>query len=304
LKQATLKTHVDTLCNHRIKVQAEYYRPTGQLSNLVFICFPGGGSSQQYFDLGTFESFDYSFTSRMVAQGHQVLTIDHLGTGDNPLPVEMGFLKPRESIEYMAWALDELMFGMDCGGRDIIGVGHSMGGLMTTLMSYYQGMYTAIALLGSSAGGLEWGLSEEEKTYIDKPEDFARDIVKLTLAKFKTPFPQGTGGPSGKSITFGGETPELTQRLREVSCELYAAAGMMSMTRGSFRKEVEAIDVPIFFAFGDHDIGIPPEDAPKDYINAPSTELVVLENTGHNHFAFKSIETLCEKLDYWASNLD
>jgi len=78
----------------------------------------------------------------------------------------------------------------------------------------------------------------------------------------------------------------------------------MSMTRGSFRKEVNAIDVPMFFAFGDHDIGIPPEDAPKDYINTPSTELVVLENTGHNSFAFSSVATVCSKLDYWASNFD
>ena len=73
----------------------------------------------------------------------------------------------------------------------------------------------------------------------------------------------------------------------------------MSMMRGSFRAEVEAIDVPLFFAFGDHDIGIPPKDAPKDYINAPSTELIILENTGHNHFAFSSIVTLCERLDGW-----
>ena len=76
------------------------------------------------------------------------------------------------------------------------------------------------------------------------------------------------------------------------------------MTRGSFKTEVEAIDVPLFFAFGDHDIGIPPEDAPKDFINAPSAELVVLESTGHNHFAFSSIKTLYDKLDYWVSSLD
>lgn len=304
MQQITLKTRIGTLCGHEIKVQAEYYRPEKALSNTVFICFPGGGSSRNYFDLGMFENFDYSFSSHMTSYGHQVLAIDHLGTGENPLPFDMSFLKPIDSIQYMAWALDKFILQMKCDGKNIIGVGHSMGGMMTTLMSYYHGIYTAIALFGSSAGGLDWGLSEDEKTYIDKPEEFARDIEKLTLAKFGRAFTEIPAGPSGKSITFGGETPELTQRLRDVSCELYAAGGMMSMTRGSFRKEVQAIDVPIFFAFGDHDIGIPPEDAPKDYINAPSAELVVLKNTGHNHFAFSSIETLCDKLDYWASNLD
>jgi pimeloyl-ACP methyl ester carboxylesterase len=293
-----------SLCNHKLTIQAQYYKPQHKLSNTIFICFPGGGSSQHYFNLGNVNGFDHSFAHRMTSQGHQVLTIDHLGTGENPLPKEMGFLKPVDAVQYIAQALDDLMPAMECGGRNVIGIGHSMGGMMTTLMSYYQGMYTAIALFGSSAGGLDWGLSDEEKTYIDKPQDLSRDLEKLTLAKFGRAFTEIPAGPSGKSITFGGETPELTQRLREVSCELYAAGGMMSMVRGSFRKEVEAIDVPIFFAFGDHDIGIPPEDAPKDYINAPSTELVILKNTGHNHFAFSSIQTLCAKLDHWASNLD
>jgi len=153
--------------------------------------------------------------------------------------------------------------------------------------------------LAYSAPALAVLIGEEEKAYIERPDEFLKDIERLTLAKFGQNFTNIPSGPSGKSITFGGETPELTQRLRVVSCELYAAGGMMSMVRGSFRKEVEAIDVPLFFAFGDHDIGIPPEDAPKDYINAPNTELIILDNTGHNHFAFRSIETLCAKFDGW-----
>jgi len=272
-----------------------FFVPENVYKLCTLVCLPGGGASAEFFDLAP----QHSFVQRMTEKGYAVLILDHPGTATNPLPDSHPFLKPREAADYIADALKQWL-----DEETIIGIGHSMGGLIATLLQARHNTFDAIGLFGSSAGGLEWGLTDEEKSYVDKPEDFARNLERLTLAKFKTPFPQGTGGPSGKSITFGGETPELTQRLREVSCELYAAGGMMSMTRGSFRKEVEAIDVPIFFAFGDHDIGIPPEDAPKDYINALSTELVVLENTGHNHFAFKSIKTLCEKLDYWASNLD
>ena len=85
----------------------------------------------------------------------------------------------------------------------------------------------------------------------------------------------------------------------DAACEMNSAGAMMSMVRGSFRKEVEAIDVPLFFAFGDHDIGIPPKDAPKDFINAPSAEVHILEMTGHNHFAFSSIEVLSREFDGW-----
>ena len=278
-----------------VQLNATIYTPTESYENIILFCLPGGGASAEFFDLAT----EFSFAQRMNSKGYVVITMDHLGTATNPLPDGHYFLTPQQSADYIAKAISEWV-----GDETVIGIGHSMGGMTTTLLQAAHTPFKAIGLFGSSAGGLEWGLSDEEKTYIDKPEEFARDLEKLTLEKFGRVFTEIPAGPSGKSITFGGETAELTQRLRDISCELYAAGGMMSMVRGSFRKEVEAIDVPIFFAFGDHDIGIPPEDAPKDYINAHSTELVILEKTGHNHFAFSSIQTLCDKLDHWASNLD
>jgi len=278
-----------------ITFSATLYEAQKPAKNATLFCLPGGGASAVFFDLAP----DFSFARRMTQRGYTVITMDHPGTATNPLPANHPFLTPRASADYIAKTIPQWV-----GTERVIGIGHSMGGMTTTLIQARSSLFSAMGLFGSSAGGLAWGLSDEEKTYIDKPDNFARDLEKLTLAKFGMTFTKIPSGPSGKSITFGGETPELTERLREISCELYAAGGMMSMTRGSFRQEVEAIDVPIFFAFGDHDIGIPPEDAPKDYINAPSTELVVLENTGHNHFAFRSIEVLCERLDKFVGQLE
>ena len=273
-------------------MNATFYAPNNVYKLCTLVCLPGGGASAEVFDLAP----GFSFVERMTSMGYAVITIDHPGTATNPLPADHPFLTPRQSADYIGKALKGWV-----GEETIIGVGHSMGGMTTTLIQAAHKPFKAIGLFGSSAGGLDWGLSEEEKTYIEKPEKFSKDIKHLTLVKFGQNFTNIPSGPSGKSITFGGETPELTQRLRDVSCELYAAGGMMSMVRGSFRKEVEAIDVPLFFAFGDHDIGIPPEDAPKDYTNAPSAEIHILEMTGHNHFAFSSIETLCGEFDRWAS---
>ena len=64
----------------------------------------------------------------------------------------------------------------------IIGIGHSLGGMMIMLMQGAHRPFKALALFGSSAGGLDWGLSDEEKTYINKPDAFARDLEKLSLA--------------------------------------------------------------------------------------------------------------------------
>lgn len=277
---------------------ARHFGASGPSKNITLFCLPGGGASRDYFDLAQ----DYSFARRMTKRGYDVITMDHPGTATNSLPGGGPFLTPRRSAEYIGVCLAQFLGAPEFSGKTLIGIGHSMGGMMITLTQAQTGIFSALALFGSSAGGLEWGLDDHEKPYIGKPEAFDRDLEVLTLRKFKMPFPPGMGGPSGKSITFGGENEAVTKRLRETSCELFAAGGMMSMTRGSFKTEVEAIDVPMFFAFGDHDIGIPPQDAPKDYINAASTDLVVLENTGHNSFAFKTLAVLCEKLDDWLQN--
>ena len=58
-----------------------------------------------------------------------------------------------------------------------------MGGMTTTLIQAKSKAFKAIALLGSNAGGLDWGLNDHEKTYIDKPDRFSEDIEKLVYAK-------------------------------------------------------------------------------------------------------------------------
>ena len=296
-----LDINVSALNGHGdFQLCASHYKPQANSRDIILFCLPGGGASAEFFDLAP----DYSFVNRMTAFGYDVITMDHPGTATNPLPDNHPFLMPRQSADYIFSAMSEIIKRPSLRSKSLIGIGHSMGGMMISLIFGRHKCFKAIALLGSSAGGLEWGLSEDEKAYIDKPDELARDLEKLTLSKFKQEFIANPGGgPSGKSITFGGETPELTQRLREISCELYSAGGMMSMTCGSFQKEVDAMDVPLFFAFGDHDIGIPPIEAPKAYVNAPSTELLILENTGHNSLAFSSISTLCIRMNDWLKKI-
>ena len=278
-----------------IALCAELHEPKTSTDKPLLFCLPGGGLTQDYFDLAT----EYSFVRRMTDAGYSVITMDHPGIAANALPSGHPYFTPRDAATYLNQALSQW-----CNDTPAIGIGHSMGGMMIMLMQGAHSPFSGLGLFGSSAGGLDWGLSEDEKQYINQEGNFKRDLEKLALAKFGGPYSRASGGPSGESITFGGETAELTKRLREISCEMNSASAMMSMMRGSFKTEVEAITVPLLFAFGDHDIGIPPKDVPKDFINAKLVEVNILKDTGHNHFAFKSINTLCDKFDYWVSSLD
>jgi pimeloyl-ACP methyl ester carboxylesterase len=304
MKTRELSTKIEGIDGRPIALNARYFEPDDPANGSVFFCLPGGGVTKDLFDLGSYDDVDFSFASHMTDLGHKLITVDHPGTGSNPLPSDHPFLMPRDAADYEALALNLFLKQTDLMDAQLIGVGHSMGGMMTILTQARHSPFDAICLFGSSAGGLDWGLDDHEKTYIGREKAIKTDIKELVLRKFKMAFTRPMGGPSGKSITFGGSSEKLNERLREIGTELYAAGGMMGMIRGSMSSEVEAITCPIFFAFGDHDIGIPPKDAPKDFIYAKSTELLVLENTGHNSFAFPTIETLCKRLDHWASNLD
>lgn len=287
-----------------LSLEANLFPPQSSKDNgKLLLCLPGGGASCGYFNLPEIHGTDHSFARQMAAKGYTIITMDHPGTGENPLPVGHPFLKPRRAADYIAAAFAQICDEYRLAQKQIIGVGHSMGGMVTTILQARHNLYTGIALLGSSARGLDWGTTEEEKQYIGKPEALERDLEDLVLKRYGAPFPGISGGPSGKSITFGGANEEATAALRENLAELFGAGGTTSMIRGSFAEETAAIDVPIFFAFGDHDIGAPPEEVPQDYPNAASIETHVLPDTGHNHFAFPTIDLLCKKLDQWAHNI-
>ncbi len=303
MRAEQLETLIETVNGKSCTLSATAFRSGNPSSGTTFFCLPGGGTSRDFFDLGRFDGVDYSFASRMTALGHRVIAMDHPGTGSNPLPADHPFLTPRQSSDYIAQACSDFIGKDASNSSNVIGLGHSMGGMITVLTQARHRPFAGVALLGSSASGLDWGLDDHEKTYIGKPDAVEQALEELVMRKFGSPFPRVSGGPSGKSITFGGATEKLTGRLREISIPLYAAGGMTSMIRGSFLDEVEAIDGPLFFAFGDHDIGVPPEEAPGPFTGTGDVELHVLENCGHNSLAFPVIEKLCAELDRWAREI-
>jgi pimeloyl-ACP methyl ester carboxylesterase len=282
-----------------LQLTANFHFPDGESRGQLFFCLPGGGASQGYFNLGVVDGFDYSFVSRMTALGHVMITMDHPGTGQNPLPDNHPFLTPRQASDYLSVAFHKIKSNPDFEELQAIGLGHSMGGMVTTLIQARHRLFAKLVLLGSSARGLDWGTTEKEKQYIGRPDALERDLERLVLERYGTCFPGISGGPSGKSITFGGANPDITAKLRDNMASLFAAGGTTSMIRGGFAPEAAAIDVPMFFAFGEHDIGAPPDEVPQDFKAAPDIKIHLMEGTGHNSFAYPTIEGLCAEIDDW-----
>jgi pimeloyl-ACP methyl ester carboxylesterase len=278
-------------------VAIDLHTPARPPKALLF-CLAGGGANRHYFDLGDSNDRDYSFAARMTAAGFAVAAADVPGVGDSALPPGAGFFTPRAAAAALHAALAQLQPGVP-----VIGIGHSMGGMLIVLQQGRFADFAGVALLGANAGGLDWALTEAERAYTGDEAATERDLEALTKARFGDPFAAMRLTTAGAGTIFAGESPDATARLRTARDRLFNAGGMMSMIPGSFRTEAQAVAVPMFLAFGDNDIGIPPHLVSRDFANAPDVTLLILPGTGHNHFGFSTMAQLCARLGHWATTL-
>lgn len=286
-----------------ITMACDLFRPDGQPRALLW-CVPGGGANRGYFDLAG-GTTGHSFARRMVAQGLAVVTIDHPGIGGSSEPPAPERFTPREAGDSHHHALTALIAARpDLAALPVIAVAHSMGGMIATLQQARNRSFAAVALLGSSAGGFEQVLTEEERNFIGDPAGLEAALPHLAAARFGGAFVRFSAPDKALAAEiFGGGDPAVAPALRTIGDRMFGAGGVMSMVPGSFAAEAAAIDVPLFFAFGDRDIGVPPGEVPAAYPSARDVTILKLMATGHNHFGFASIGHLCTRLGYWIDGI-
>lgn len=284
-------------------VAIDLHLPDAPPRTLLF-CLAGGGTHRRYYDLGDADDRDFSFAARLTAAGFAVAAADPPGVGDSILPATPGFFSPRDAAAALHTALARLLVEQPTlAGIPVIGVGHSMGGMLIVLQQGRFGDFAGVALLGSSAGGLDWALTDAERAYSGDEAGVERDLAALTQARFGDPFAAMRLTMAGANTIFAGESAEATERLKTARDRLFNAGGMMSMIPGSFRTEAEAITVPLFLGFGENDIGTLPHLVSRDFPGAGDVSLIVLPGTSHNHFGFSTMAQLCARLGHWAATL-
>jgi len=264
---------------------------------VVLFCFPGGGMSRRYFDLDGF-----SFAGSMTGAGFLVIAFDHAGIGDSGKPRDAFALSARRLAASEAQAVGEVAARLRTGDLhddiaaipdfSMIGLGHSMGGMLVTMQQAAFRPYAALALLGFSTRGLPEVLTpaeQEEAKRAIRDDDY---YVRLAVQRF--------GGAALADIP---ARREGSAALKAASAPLLTVAAMQSMLPGNVAEEAASIDVPIFLAVGDKDITGRPEAIAPRFSAAPDTQLLVMENAGHHPFIAPSAEALYTALGAWAASL-
>jgi len=281
---------------------------------IAFFCVPGGGLNRRYFDLPVDGDVSFSFAAQMASRGMITVAIDPLGVGGSSRP-DAGFdivpdvataaLEPVQrciSAELRAGTLAPSLLPalpkLLC-----VGVGHSLGGMMTVMQQAQFRSFDAVVLFGFGPVGMPEVLSEEARAMAFDPKAIRANVVRLAKAFHAEPYPEVKRNGRGREIFGGGADPRAMSALRTVQDRLLATLSMFVIIPGSSAPEAAQIDVPLLLVVGDRDMCGPPHQLPASFPASPDITLLCLPDTGHSHFVFSSTSALFPRLALWVDTV-
>lgn len=282
---------------------ADVFAPAAVQQPIVLCCLPGGGMSRRYWDLMPPDDESYGFALWMVRHGVTVIALDHVGTGESTFPPGPAPLLGQ------AIAANDAAFRLLCdelaetgiGGGPIpdlrrVGVGHSMGAVLTVRQQAAHETYDALALLGFGLAGLPAAIPPEilDATGDGPPDDAL--LAELTLRMFGSPYPAVRIAPD--QTRHPGDAARQT--LAEAETRLLGAGGLLSLLPGNVAQDAARLRVPVLLLNGANDTLIGTEPG---RFGTAGFDARVLPNAGHNHNIAPTRELFWAELLCWARSL-
>jgi pimeloyl-ACP methyl ester carboxylesterase len=279
---------------------------------LAFVCLPGGSINRRYFDLGGDAQPSFSFARQMAQHGMITIAIDHIGVGESTRPADGFLLTPNVIVAANAQVTSRLVQQLKSGtlasdlpalpGLRTVGVGHSMGGMLTVMQQALDPAHIALVLLGFSNNGLMKYLPEPAHALIGAPEQIPDRIAEIARQIYPSAYPELTPSPEGSAMFYGSRADrDGVEALKAARDVLLVMPGTQSMIPGSIAPHLQTIDVPVFLGLGDQDIAGPTHAIPAIFPRSNDVSLLVLPETGHCQFIFASRTALFRRIADWSA---
>jgi pimeloyl-ACP methyl ester carboxylesterase len=280
---------------------------------IVLICLPGGAMNRRYFDLQVPGDDSYSFARQMAARGFICVLMDHLGVGESSRPAD-GYaltaeLLARANAQATGTVLEKLRNGSAVPGLAAmpgllsVGIGHSMGAMLTILQQAEFHQHAAIAVLGFSTRGLPEYLPSEVKELAGDTAAVRKQAPRFAKAMFREPYPNIGRSAEGNQLYAGAKAEAAgVEAIKAARERLLPVPAFMSMLPGNVAPEAAKIDVPVFVGLGELDMAGPPLEAPKAFTGSPAVTFHLLPQAGHSHFLFAARVVLFDQLAGWAKS--
>jgi pimeloyl-ACP methyl ester carboxylesterase len=294
-----------------LAIAADLFMPSRLRSPpTALFCLPGGAMNRAYYDLQG--EGDFSFAAHLAACGYIVVALDPLGVGGSSQPRDGFGLTPDVLVAAHARALEVIcaelrstrLTGTPLSQLRTVGVGHSMGAMLTTLQQAQYAQHAALMLLGFGTQGLPEALLPAERSFAGDPAGARANLVLLARTRSAEAYLEIASSAQSRQL-FAGESADRrgVEALRRARAPLLVTAGLFSMIPGSCAPECARIDVPLLLAVGDRDIAGAPQQIPVSFPASPDITLLVLPETGHSHFLFSSRRQLFERVSGWLAAL-
>ncbi|MGV0793549.1 alpha/beta hydrolase [Mycolicibacterium sp. XJ1819] len=276
----------------------------------ILVCLAGGLYDKHYWHMEIDGHPGYSFGEHMADAGYIVIAVDHLGVGEStdptdsgPLGLELLATGDAEVVRQIrAQAADgTLLDGLPPANLPLVGVGHSMGSCLTTMVQAREGGYDAVALLG-------YGV---QITNVHEQDADADDLESRIQQSLETAY-QLTGTTPGDSymiaprdyladMFYAGEVPQdVMDADTAVQSRVPIRAGAEVTTPGFVEKYTPQLDVPVFLAFGAAiDVSPDPYAEPANYTGSPNVTLYLVPKAGHCHNFGSHRAALWDRIAAW-----
>ncbi len=317
--QLTFDAGFDLPGEAAVQVAASVWLPDEPAhATALLICLPGGNMNRRYFDLRPPLEADaaaddsFSFAAQMTARGYIVAALDHLGLGDSSKPQDGWQLTTERLVQANVAATAELIARLR-EGRLLsnlpalptlrsIGVGHSMGAMLTVLQQHAARQHDAVALLGFSTRGLPEYAPPALKDATD-PVAVRPQIAEIARGMFRTPYPviHSSNGSGNNTELFGSRKadPRGVAALKSATDCMLPIPATQSMVPGNVAPEAAGIEVPVFLGIGGRDMVGSTHQVPAAFKGSADVSLYVLPETGHSHFLFPTRTMLFDRLAAW-----
>jgi pimeloyl-ACP methyl ester carboxylesterase len=279
---------------------------------LVWCCLPGGNCTSSYFDLHVDrdDTSSYSMAAHLADAGHTVLALDHLGTGASST-VEDRFLLTPEVLAIASHAtfaalLQQLQEGSLVPGLEPmaapvpIGLGHSMGAMITIIEQARYGDYAGVVNLGGGGAGLPQHLLNPDWVTWDLPR-LRNSLVELARQQFSGTPARDRGRPG---IFHAADVPApVLDAFRSQLTTSLPSSALASILPAFSNLERGEISVPLFLGFGEHDLSQVPHESVPHFRSSRDITLFLLAGSGHCHNQAGSRRLLWDRMMEWARSI-
>jgi pimeloyl-ACP methyl ester carboxylesterase len=283
---------------------------------VVLACLAGGTCSTGYWDAAAEGVPDSSMARYLATRGFAVFAFDHLGIGASSAVDDIFTVTPTVAAAAqdaaLRQALDQLRAGAlvdmlpPLSHLVTVGVGHSMGGMIVGVQQARHRTFDAIAVLGHGGDGLPGVLTPEEHAIVveDRPfADIEADVVACARVRFAPDTTVERKRPVPGSFLLPDVPPALRDAFVAQQTPLIFSSGLTSMIPGATNECKATIDVPVFLAFGDHDLTANYAGNLARYTATHDATLYVVHDSAHCHNHATTRTRLWDRLATWATGL-